>query len=79
MIEERFFQVRITADAQTTVRVSAVDSDQACQRAMVRVPALGQGWEIKRTRAEIINVSRVSELSESGEPCEGEDHDHIGQ
>lgn len=70
MPDERFFEVRITADTATTVRVSAVDSDQACQRAMARVPALGQGWEVRRTRAEILNVSRTGR---------GEDHDQSDQ
>lgn len=59
MIEERFFRVRIKVDAWTVVQVSAGDSEQACERAMVRAPALGIAWEVKRTKAEILNVSRV--------------------
>lgn len=57
--EVRFFAVRIKVDAWTTVQVSAVDSEQAVEHAKARVPAVGGVWEVKRTRAEIINVSRV--------------------
>jgi hypothetical protein len=57
--EQRFFLVRVKADAWTTVQVSAGDSEQAVERALARVPALGRPWQIKRTRAEIINVSRT--------------------
>lgn len=57
--ELRFFLVRVKADAWITMQVSAVDSEQAVERARARVPALGRPWQIKRTRAEIINVSRT--------------------
>ena len=61
MIEERFFKVRITRVTCTDVQVPAVTSEQAIERAMGRVPASGAAWEIKRTKAEILNVSRVEE------------------
>ena len=43
----------------TTVQVPAVTGEQAVERAMMRTPAVGTAWEVKRTDAKIINVSRV--------------------
>ena len=57
--ELRSFQVKVKMDVWTMVTVTAVDSEQAVLAAVQHCPSMPAVWEVKRTRQEIINVSRV--------------------
>lgn len=66
---ERFFTVEIIREVRTLIRVAAIDSADAVERAHIRAPGIGQAWEVRRNRARILNVSSDGKaLSEGGYP-----------
>lgn len=57
--QRRFYEVKVRREILTTVRVPASSGMEAVEEAMIRVPDVGRGWEVTRSRAEITNVGTV--------------------